>query len=55
MSTMEPDEGAQTDDQPEGVRKAEGPRWDAADAASMPDGPRWDAADPEESEDNTES
>jgi hypothetical protein len=38
---MEPDEGAQPDDQPEGARRAEGPRWDAAD--------------PDESEDSTES
>jgi hypothetical protein len=57
MSTMEPDEGGQPDEQAEDTRKAQGPRWDAADAASMTEGPRWDAAAAEEddSEDRTES
>jgi hypothetical protein len=37
LSTMEPDEGAQPDDQPEGASKAEGPRRDAADADDSED------------------
>jgi hypothetical protein len=39
MSTMEPDEGAQSDEQ------ADAPRWDtveAADPVDAPDAPRWD-------------
>jgi hypothetical protein len=39
MSTMEPDEGAQSDEQ------ADAPRWDkveAANPADAPDAPRWD-------------
>jgi hypothetical protein len=37
MSTMEPDEGAQPDEQ-----KADAPRWDTLEAADAPDAPRWD-------------
>jgi hypothetical protein len=40
MSTMEPDEGAQSDEQ-----RADAPRWDtveAANPADAPDAPRWD-------------
>jgi hypothetical protein len=40
MSTMEPDEGTQPDDQ-----QAEGPRWDKVEAADATQGPRWDGAD----------
>ena len=36
MSTMEPDEGAQSDDQ------ADAPRWDKTEAANPSDAPRWD-------------
>ena len=39
MSTMEPDEGAQSDEQ------ADAPRWDTVEAANpvdAPDAPRWD-------------
>jgi hypothetical protein len=39
MSTMEPDEGAQPDDQ-----QADAPRWDREEAAPA-DAPRWDRAD----------
>ena len=37
MSTMEPDEGAQPDEQ-----QADAPRWDTLEAADAPDAPRWD-------------
>jgi hypothetical protein len=40
MSTMEPDEGAQSDEQ-----RADAPRWDTVEAANpvdAPDAPRWD-------------
>ena len=37
MSTMEPDEGAQSDEQ-----KADAPRWDTLEAADPADAPRWD-------------
>jgi hypothetical protein len=40
MSTMEPDEGTQSDEQ-----QADAPRWDtveAANPADAPDAPRWD-------------
>jgi hypothetical protein len=51
MSTMEPDEGAQADDQ-----QADAPRWDKVEAVNAadetdtgePDAPRWDRADPGE-------
>jgi hypothetical protein len=41
MSTMEPDEGAQSDD------RQDAPRWDtveAANPADASDAPRWDEA-----------
>ena len=37
MSTMEPDEGAQPDDQ-----QSDAPRWDKTEAANPADAPRWD-------------
>ena len=37
MSTMEPDEGAQSDDQ-----KADAPRWDEVQEPGREDAPRWD-------------
>jgi hypothetical protein len=37
MSTMEPDEGAQSDDQ-----TADAPRWDEVDTSDRADAPRWD-------------
>jgi hypothetical protein len=39
MSTMEPDEGAQPDDQ-----RSDAPRWDKTEAANPADAPRWDEA-----------
>jgi hypothetical protein len=39
MSTMEPDEGAQSED------RQDAPRWDTVEAANppdAPDAPRWD-------------
>jgi hypothetical protein len=36
MSTMEPDEGAQSDD------RQDAPRWDKTEAANPADAPRWD-------------
>ena len=38
MSTMEPDEGAQPDDQ-----QADAPRWEGAERT---DAPRWEGAEP---------
>jgi hypothetical protein len=40
MSTMEPDEGAQPDDQ-----KADAPRWEDVDTAGREDAPRWEDVD----------
>jgi hypothetical protein len=40
MSTMEPDEGAQPDDQ-----QSDAPRWDKSEAANPADAPRWDEVD----------
>jgi hypothetical protein len=40
MSTMEPDEGAQSDDQ-----KADAPRWDEVQEPGREDAPRWDEVD----------
>ena len=43
MSTMEPEEGAQPDDQ-----QADAPRWEKTEAANPPretDAPRWERAD----------
>ena len=40
MSTMEPDEGAQPDDQ-----QSNAPRWDKTEAANPGDAPRWDEVD----------
>ena len=37
MSTMEPDEGAQPDEQ-----KADAPRWDEVQEPGREDAPRWD-------------
>jgi hypothetical protein len=37
MSTMEPDEGTQSDDQ-----QADAPRFDKTEAANPSDAPRWD-------------
>jgi hypothetical protein len=37
MSTMEPDEGTQSDDQ-----RSDAPRWDKTEAANPADAPRWD-------------
>ena len=37
MSTMEPDEGAQPDDQ-----QSDAPRWDEVDTSGPADAPRWD-------------
>jgi hypothetical protein len=39
MSTMEPDEGAQPEDQ-----RSDAPRWDKTEAADPADAPRWDEA-----------
>ncbi|HEV8425368.1 MAG TPA: hypothetical protein VGS14_09305 [Actinomycetes bacterium] len=39
MSTMEPDEGAQPDDQ-----QADAPRWESTEAADATDAPRWEGA-----------
>ncbi len=36
MSTMEPDEGARSDD------RQDAPRWDKTEAANPADAPRWD-------------
>ncbi len=36
MSTMEPDEGTQSDD------RQDAPRWDKTEAANPADAPRWD-------------
>jgi hypothetical protein len=40
MSAMEPDEGAQPDDQ-----QADAPREETAEAAGVSDAPRWPEAD----------
>ena len=40
MSTIEPDEGTQADDQ-----RADAPRWEKIEAASAPGAPRWERAD----------
>lgn len=40
MSTMEPDEGAQPDDERE-----DAPRWEKTEAANPTDAPRWEGAD----------
>jgi hypothetical protein len=48
MSTMEPDEGAQPDDQQadaprwEGTEGTDAPRWEGAEGT---DAPRWEGAD----------
>ena len=46
MSTMEPDEGAQPDEQ-----KADAPRWDTLEAADPADAPRWDEVQETSSDD----
>jgi hypothetical protein len=52
MSTMEPDEGAQPDDQ-----QSDAPRWDKTEAANPADAPRWDEVDtgPEDPDASTDS
>jgi hypothetical protein len=57
MSTMEPDEGTQADDQ-----QADAPRWEKTEAASASDAPRWeraadvtDDAEDDGSDDSTDS
>ena len=40
MTTREPDEGAQPDDQ-----KADAPRWDEVQEPGREDAPRWDDVD----------
>ena len=46
MSTMEPDEGIQSDEQ-----RADAPRWDKTEAANPADAPRWDEVQGSPSED----
>jgi hypothetical protein len=46
MSTMEPDEGTQSDEQ-----QADAPRWDTVEAANPADAPRWDEVQQTGSED----
>ena len=46
MSTMEPDEGTQSDE-----RRADAPRWDELDTAGQADAPRRDEVQETPSED----
>jgi hypothetical protein len=50
MSTMEPDEGARSDDQP-----ADAPRWDKTEAANPSDAPRRDELDTSDPDAGTDS
>jgi hypothetical protein len=47
MSTMEPDEGTQADDQ-----QADAPRWEKTEAANAADAPRWERAEAAEGSDD---
>ena len=47
MSTMEPDEGSQADDQ-----QADAPRWEKTEAANAADAPCWNADAAEDSDDS---
>jgi hypothetical protein len=40
MSTMDPDEGTEPDDQ-----RADAPRWEKTEAANATDAPRWEGAE----------
>lgn len=49
MSTMEPDEGTQADDQ-----QADAPRWEKTEAANAADAPRWERAEAAEDSDDSD-
>jgi hypothetical protein len=59
MSTMEPDEGAQSEqpddaprfDKTEAANPADAPRWDELDTSGQADAPRWDEVQESASDD----
>jgi hypothetical protein len=50
MSTMEPDEGVQVDDE-----QADAPRWDKVEAANPDDAPGRERADPDDPDGGADS